>query len=86
MEPSEEQENVDETFKDSSCRLQVETELRSALKHIMRQDSLLTTNHIFKEVTLCKRIYFHFEQCTSSEECCVVTEGNSCHVKLYAGL
>jgi hypothetical protein len=36
VESSEEQENADETFKDSNCLLQEEAELRSALKHIMR--------------------------------------------------
>jgi hypothetical protein len=36
MDPSEEQGDTDETFKDSSCLLQEEAELRNALKHIMR--------------------------------------------------
>lgn len=51
METSKEQRDTDETLKDSSCLMQEEAELRSALKHIMRQDSLLTINHI---LILCK--------------------------------
>ncbi|XP_021933596.1 probable E3 ubiquitin-protein ligase HERC1 isoform X3 [Zootermopsis nevadensis] len=36
METSKEQRDTDETLKDSSCLMQEEAELRSALKHIMR--------------------------------------------------
>jgi len=36
-ESSEEQENTDDTVKESSCLLLEEAELRDALKHIMRQ-------------------------------------------------
>jgi len=47
-ESSEEQENTDDTVKESSCHLLEEAELRDALKHIMRQGSLLSTTDIRK--------------------------------------
>lgn len=45
-ESSEEQENTDDTVKESSCLFLEEAELRDALKHIMRQGSLLSTTDI----------------------------------------
>lgn len=43
-----ERENTDDTVKESTCLLLEEAELRDALKHIMRQGSLLSTTDIWK--------------------------------------
>jgi hypothetical protein len=52
MASSEEQGSTDDTFKDSSCLLLEEVELRDALTRIMRQGFLLTTHYIYKEEPL----------------------------------
>lgn len=42
---SEEQENTDETLKETGCLVREEAELGDALKHVMRQGSLLSTTN-----------------------------------------
>lgn len=57
-ESSEEQENTGDTVKESSCLLLEEAELRDALKHIMRQGSLLSTTDSWKRCHCAGRMSY----------------------------
>lgn len=55
-ESSEEQGNIEDTVKESSCLLLEEAELRDALKHIMRQGSFAFHHRCLEEVSLCRKM------------------------------
>lgn len=57
-ESSEEQENTDYTVKENTCLLLEEAELRDALKHIMRQGSLLSTTDIWERCHCAGRMSY----------------------------